>query len=118
MTTPRKSRDPLSEALFLCQDYLLLSPEAKLVLVTLKGLLCGEGMETSWRALVHMLTELTTLQSAAVERALLSLKESGWIHWDGSGVTVSDTRPESTASANDRARRGQRVSHDSHDGKG
>ncbi|WP_461415368.1 hypothetical protein [Gemmatimonas sp.] len=90
MTTPRKTRGeyrPIYEALFHGKDYRVLSPEAKLLLLTLKGL-CGAKGIAVWPALVPMLSELTGLQASAVTPALEELERRQWIEHEDRIVWV------------------------------
>lgn len=86
MASPRKIRGeyrPFYEALFHGKDYRRLSAEAKLCLVTLKGL-CGVSGIKSWPSLVGSLSELTGHTEAKCRAAVKSLIDEKWIeHEDG-----------------------------------
>lgn len=81
MANPRKTRGeyrPIFEALFTGKDYRALSPDAKLTLLTLKGL-CGAMGIKVWPALAESLSELTGMPTSRVKTALASLTSANWI---------------------------------------
>lgn len=90
MATPRKTRGeyrPIFEALFYGKDYRDLTPEAKLTLLTLKGLCGAKGIKV-WPALVPTLSELTGLAEKSVKAAVARLQKAGWIEHEDSIVWV------------------------------
>ena len=90
MSTPNKKRGeyrPIYEALFHSPEYLSLSSDARLVLVTLKSL-CGAIGVKSWPALDASLSELCGLLPRRVRAALSELEEARWIEREGNVVWV------------------------------
>lgn len=90
MAVPNKTRGeyrPFYEALFHGKDYKRLSPDAKLCLVTLKGL-CGPlGMKV-WPALCSSLAELTALPEPRCKQAIRALVDTQWIEYEDGIVWV------------------------------
>lgn len=87
---PRKTRGeyrPIFEALFHGKDYRALSPDAKLVLLTIKGLGGALGMKV-WPALVETLAELTGMPTPRAKKALSDLVKSGWVEHESGIVWV------------------------------
>lgn len=86
MSVPRKSRGeyrPIYEALFTGKDFRQLSPDSKLVLLTLKGL-CGAIGIKVWPALHESLAELTGISQTRIKKAVAHLIERAWMqHEDG-----------------------------------
>lgn len=83
---PRKTRGeyrPIYEALFTGKDYRALPKDAKLVLLTLKGLGGVMGIKV-WPALIESLAELTGMTVREARTAVSALVAHGWIeHGDG-----------------------------------
>ncbi|MBX9853901.1 MAG: hypothetical protein K2Y26_00120 [Gemmatimonadaceae bacterium] len=86
MAIPRKNRGeyrPIYEAMFTGRDFRALPPNAKLCLLTLKGL-CGAIGIRPWPALEHALADLTGLTVPQAKAALKVLTAASWIeHEDG-----------------------------------
>ena len=90
MATPRKTRGeyrPIYEALFTGNDYRQLSSDAKLALLTLKGL-CGVMGIKVWPAFNESVAELTGMPTSRARRALVELITSEWIEYDEGVVWV------------------------------
>lgn len=90
MAVPRKTRGeyrPFYEALFNGKDYRQLSPEAKLCLLTLKGLSGVTGIRP-WPVLAHSLAELTGLSVAKATTGVKQLVAAEWIEYEDGIVWV------------------------------
>lgn len=90
MSTLSKSRGeyrPFFEAMFHGKDYRRLSPEAKLFLVTLKGLCGAPGIRT-WAALAATLAEMTGVPEIKAKKAVKELVSARWIEYEDGIVWV------------------------------
>lgn len=84
---PRKTRGeyrPIFEALFTGKDYRALPKDAKLALLTLKGL-CGVMGIKVWPAIAESLAELTGMTTKEAKAAVSVLVSTRWIE-NGDGV--------------------------------
>lgn len=83
MANPRKIRGdyrPIYVTLFNGKDYRALSPTAKLVLLTIKGLAGASGLKV-WPALSESLAELTGHKTTETRRAVKELIDAEWIQY-------------------------------------
>ncbi len=87
---PRKTRGeyrPIYEALFYGKDYRALSPDAKLVLLTLKGTCGAIGMK-AWPALIESLSEMTGMPTPRIKKAMTDLGAAQWVEYEDGIVWV------------------------------
>lgn len=90
MGNPRKTRGeyrPIYEALFHSADYRRLTPDARLVFITLKGL-CGAIGAKAWPGLVESLTVLCGLPPRRCRSAIKELVAADWIEYEDHVVWV------------------------------
>lgn len=90
MATPRKDRGewrPIYEALYHGKDFRRLSVNAKLLLLTLKGL-CGAAGIKAWPVLPESLAELTGMNVAGAKKAVRELVSAEWIEYEDGIVWV------------------------------
>jgi hypothetical protein len=78
---------PFFEALFTGKDFNVLSPDAKLGYMFVKGLSGAAGIRV-WPAFTEQLAELTGIPTPRMKRAISDLTASNWLQTEGSIVWV------------------------------
>lgn len=84
MANPRKIRGeyrPIYVTLFNGKDYRALSPDGKLILLTIKGVAGAMGIRV-WPAIADALAEMTGMSSARSRRAFTELIVAKWIEYE------------------------------------